>query len=240
MTRRGEPAASRPTAQAFAGSGSPSDSAPMPHRLTAQTVDTEAALVALLGAPTALVRAKLADRLNPMTRPFIERSPFVCLATTDAEGRCDVSPRGDPPGFVRILDDVTLLVPERPGNRLADTLRNLLQRPRIGALFFVPGVDDTFRVNGRATLTTDPGLLAPCAVAGVAPKLGVLVDIEEAYTQCAKALLRSHLWDPARHVDRADLPTNGSILRAIHGESFDAVAYDAERAARYARREGFY
>ncbi|MBL9110508.1 MAG: pyridoxamine 5'-phosphate oxidase family protein, partial [Myxococcales bacterium] len=142
--------------------------------------------------------------------------------------------------FVKILDDVTLLLPERPGNRLADTLKNLLQRPRVGLLFFVPGVGDSFRVNGRATLTTDEAMLAPCEVEGKVPKLGIIVDIEEAYTQCSKAFLRSSLWDPSRHVDRSELATNGSILRAIHGEGFDAEGYDRERAARYARREGFY
>ncbi len=212
----------------------------MAHRLTSETLDTEADLVALLGEPTALVRSKLSNRLNAMTRPFVERSPFVCLATTDAEGRCDVSPRGDPPGFVKILDDSTLLVPERPGNRLADSLRNVVATRRIGLLFFIPGVGDTFRVNGRATLTTDATLLAPCVVEGKVPKLGVLVDVEEAYTQCSKAFLRSRLWDPGTFVARATLPTNGSILAAIHGNDFDAEKYDEERAARYARREGFY
>lgn len=212
----------------------------MAHRLTSRTIDTEEALVGLIGEPTKLVLAKLSDRLNPLTRPFIELSPFVCVATTDAEGRCDVSPRGDPPGFVKILDDVTLLVPERPGNRIADTLRNVLQRPRVGLLFFLPGIGDTFRVNGRATLTTDEALLAPCEVEGKVPKLGMIVDIEEAYTQCSKAFLRSALWDPSRHLDRAALATNGAILKAIHGEEFDAETYDRERAARYARREGFY
>ena len=212
----------------------------MAHRLTSRTIDTEEALVGLIGEPTKLVLAKLSDRLNPLTRPFIELSPFVCVATTDAEGRCDVSPRGDPPGFVKILDDMTLLVPERPGNRIADTLKNVLQRPRVGLLFFLPGIGDTFRVNGRATLTTDEALLAPCEVEGKVPKLGMIVDIEEAYTQCSKAFLRSALWDPSRHLDRAALATNGAILKAIHGEDFDAETYDRERAARYARREGFY
>lgn len=210
------------------------------HRLTALTIDDEAALSALLGEPTALVRAKIADRLNPLTRQFIERSPFLCLATADHEGRCDVSPRGDPVGFVRILDDRTLLIPERPGNRLADSLRNIVKNPRVGLLFVVPGIGDSFRVDGRATLTTDPELLAPCTAEGKAPRLGILVDIESAYTQCSKAFLRSQLWDPTRFVDRSVLPTNGEILKALHGEEFDAEGYDRERAGRYARREGFY
>jgi PPOX class probable FMN-dependent enzyme len=151
-----------------------------------------------------------------------------------------VSPRGDPPGFVRILDERTLLLPERPGNKLADSLRNMLANPRVGLLFVIPGVGDTFRVNGRATLTTDAALLAPCAVEGKAPRLGVLVDIEEAYTQCSKAFLRSQLWDPARHVDRASLPSSGAIFAETAGDDFDAAGYDAERDARYAKREGFY
>jgi PPOX class probable FMN-dependent enzyme len=209
------------------------------HRLTAETVDSEQQLRALLGAPAPLVVAKVAARLNPLTRRFIEYSPFLCLATADSAGNCDVSPRGDPRGFVRILDDETLLVPERPGNRLADSLRNVLQNPKVGLLFVIPGVTDTFRVNGRATLTTDAALLAPCAVEGKVPRLGLLVDIEAAFTHCSKAFLRSALWDAQRFVDRAELPSNGEIHKALN-EAFDAERYDAERAARYARREGFY
>jgi uncharacterized protein len=151
-----------------------------------------------------------------------------------------VSPRGDPAGFVRIIDEATLLIPERPGNRIADSLRNILENPHVGVLFMIPGVTDTFRVNGRATLTTDAVLLAPCEVEGKVPKLGILIDIEEAYAQCSKAFLRSHLWDPSSAVDRETLPTFGQIMRSIQGESFDAEAYDAARAGRYARREGFY
>jgi PPOX class probable FMN-dependent enzyme len=210
------------------------------HRLTAATIESEDALRALIGEPTAVVCAKISARLNPLTRTFIERSPFVCLATSDRDGRCDVSPRGDPPGFVRILDDQTLLLPERPGNRIADTLSNIVANPHVGMVFVIPGVSDTFRVNGRATLTTDAALLAPCAVEGKLPKLGILIDIEQAYTQCSKAFLRSQLWDPTTFVDRASLPTNGEIMRAINGETFDADAYDSARAERYARREGFY
>ncbi len=104
----------------------------------------------------------------------------------------------------------------------------------------IPGVGETFRVNGRATLTTDAELLAPCAVEGKVPRLGILVDIDAAYTQCSKAFLRSDLWNPAHHVDRSTLPSNGAILKELKGETFDAEEYDAARAARYARREGFY
>jgi PPOX class probable FMN-dependent enzyme len=212
----------------------------MPHPLTAATVDSEPALRALLGDPTPVVCAKISDRLNRLTRQFIERSPFLCLATSSADGTCDVSPRGDPAGFVRILDDRTLLLPERPGNRLADSLRNLLYNPHVGLLFFVPGVADTFRINGRATITTDAALLAPCAVEGKVPKLGILVDIEEAFTHCSKAFLRSDFWNPARFIDRAALPSGGQIHKELARGDFDAEAYDQARAERYARREGFY
>lgn len=210
------------------------------HPLTSEIIETEAQLRALIGEPAGLTCAKISDRLNPMTRLFIERSPLVCLATSDAAGNCDLSPRGDPAGFVRILDDRTLLLPERPGNRLADSLRNVLANPHIGLLFIVPGVTDTFRVNGRATITVDERLLAPCAVEGKVPRLGILVDIDEAYTQCSKAFLRSRFWDPAHFVDPATMPTGGQVHRAIKGEQFDAEQYDRERAERYRQRVGFY
>jgi PPOX class probable FMN-dependent enzyme len=210
------------------------------HRLTEHLIHNEDELRACIGQPSAQTCLKISDRLNPQTRQFIARSPFVCVATADAEGRCDLSPRGDPAGFVQVLDDRTLLLPERPGNRLADTLRNLLANPRLGLLFIVPGISDTFRVNGRAVLTTDPQLLQACAVEGKVPALGILVDIEEAYTQCAKAFIRSALWDSERHVDPALMPTGGQVLRAIQGEAFDAEAYDTARAERYRQRQGFY
>ena len=199
----------------------------------------ESALRETIGEPAELVLQKISDRLNDLTRQFIERSPFVCVATASPEGGLDVSPRGDPAGFVRILDERTLLIPDRPGNRIADTLRNLLADPRIALLFLVPGVGDTFRVNGTARLVDDPELLAASTVEGKVPKLGLLVAIEEAYTQCSKALLRSDLWNPEKHVERSELPSSGQIMKSLV-KSFDAEEYDRERAGRYARREGFY
>jgi uncharacterized protein len=206
---------------------------------TLTTIRDEEELRRLLGEPSDLVRAKVGDRLNELTRQFVDRSPFVLLATSAPDGTCDVSPRGDPPGFVRVLDEQTLLLPERPGNRLADSLRNILANPRVGLLFVVPGVGDTLRVNGRATLVTDDELLAPSAVDGKVPKLGILVDADEVFTHCSKAFLRSQLWDPERYVERSELPSSGEIHRR-RDPSFDAESYDAERAKRYARREGFY
>src|SRR5579862_4121605 len=207
---------------------------------TIRRIQSEAELRELIGEPTDLVKAKLADQLNDLTRRFVERSPFVCVATAHPGGGVDVSPRGDPAGFVRVLDERTLLLPERPGNRLADTLTNLLADPRIGLLFLIPGVGDTFRVNGTAVLTDDPELLAPSAVRGKAPRLGILVTVEQAYTQCAKALIRSDLWNAERHIDRAQLPSSGAILRSLTSPEFDAEEYDRARAKRYARGDGLY
>ena len=200
----------------------------------------ETALRALIGGePADLTRSKISDRVNELTRQFIERSPFLCLATSAPDGTCDVSPRGDPAGFVRILDEQRLLIPERPGNRLADSLRNILRHPNVGLLFFIPGVGDTLRVNGRATIVDDPELLEGSVVEGKTPKLGLLIEIDEVFTHCSKAFLRSQLWDPARHIDRSELPSSGEILRSLNS-TVDAATYDTERAVRYERREGFY
>jgi len=192
------------------------------------------------GEPARLIREKIADRLNPLTRQFVERSPFVVVASGRPDGGLDVSPRGDPAGFVRILDERTLLLPDRPGNKLADTLTNLLADDRIALLFLIPGVNDTFRVNGRARIVDDPELLQASEVEGKVPQLGILVQVEEAYTQCPKAFLRSDLWNPERHIDRSELPSNGEILRATADPELDVEQYDEARTERYRRREGFY
>jgi uncharacterized protein len=208
--------------------------------VAARTIGSESELRAIIGSPSELVVGKIADRLNELTRQFVERSPFVCVATARPGGGLDVSPRGDPAGFVRILDERTLLLPERPGNRLADTLTNLFADARIALLFLIPGVGDSFRVNGRAIVVSDEELLADSTVDGKVPQVGVLVSIEEAYTQCSKALIRSDLWNPERHVDRDELPSAGEILRAVSDPELDTDRYDRERAERYARGDGLY
>jgi uncharacterized protein len=206
-----------------------------------RAIATDEELRAIIGgSPNDVVVSKISGRLNELTRQFVERSPFVCVATKMPGGGIDVSPRGDPPGFVRILGERELLIPERPGNRIADTLTNLLADPSIGLLFLIPGVGDSFRVNGRGVITDDRELLAPSAVEGSVPKLGILVSVVEAYTQCSKALIRSDLWNPDRHVDRSELPSAGEILRSLNDPDFDAEEYDKARAERYARREGLY
>ena len=203
-------------------------------------VETESQLRDLIGSPSELVAGKVADRLNDIFRRYIEESPFVCVATASSDGGLDVSPRGDPAGFVRILDERTLLIPERPGNKIADTLRNVLETGRIALLFLVPGVGETFRVNGSAVLTDDAELLEDSTIEGKQPKLGILVTVEEAYTQCPKALIRSDLWNPDRHVDRKSLPSSGEILKAVSDPELDVDEYERARAERYARREGLY
>ncbi|MFO1038623.1 MAG: pyridoxamine 5'-phosphate oxidase family protein [Geminicoccaceae bacterium] len=179
-----------------------------------------------------LAARKVLDRLDVHCRRFIELSPFLVLGTSDAEGRQDVSPRGDPPGFVRILDDRHLLLPDRPGNNRLDSLGNIAARPDVALLFFVPGVDETLRVNGKAEITTDAALLAPCAVDGRPPRSGLLIRVEEAFLHCGKALIRSGLWDPERKVARKSLPSLGRMI-ADQIAGVDAQAVDTAVADEY-------
>ena len=215
---------------------------PAPNRhdeIVPTPITSEDELRELIGEPADIVRAKVSDRVNDLTRRFIDLSPFMLLATSAPDGSCDVSPRGDPAGFVHVVDERTLLIPDRPGNRLADSLRNILQNHHVGLLFLVPGVGDTLRVNGRATIITDAELLEPLAVERKTPKLGLLIEVDEVFTHCSKAFLRSRLWDPTEFVDRDELPSSGEIHRSLN-PAFDAERYDEERAERYTRREGFY
>jgi PPOX class probable FMN-dependent enzyme len=200
----------------------------------------EAELRDVIGEPSELVKGKIVDYIHPVNRDFIALSPFVVVATGRPDGGLDVSPRGDPPGFVRVLDDKTLLLPDRPGNKLADSLTNLLEDDRIALLFMIPGIGETFRVNGRARIVDDSELLADSAVEGKAPKLGILVTVEEAYGQCPKALIRSDLWNPEKHVSRDELPSPGEIMRMVADPELDVEEYDRARDERYRRREGFY
>lgn len=165
-----------------------------------------------LGSPSELAERKAVPALDKYSRAFIARSPFLTLASTDATGRTDVSPRGDQPGFVLVLDDHTLFLPERPGNARYDSLLNIIDNPRVGLLFFIPGFEDTLRVNGRAEVIANEELLARCEMNGRRPKVGIRVAVEEAFLHCAKALRRSRLWDPAQHRDRAELPSLGQMI----------------------------
>jgi PPOX class probable FMN-dependent enzyme len=164
------------------------------------------------GAPSERSLKKQLTRLDNHCRDFIARSPFVVIASADPAGRCDASPKGDDPGFVRVIDDETLLIPDRLGNNRVDTLGNLVARPGVGLIFLVPGINETLRVNGRASITTDPALLEPLAVNGKVPRSGILVSTEEVYFHCGKALIRSDLWNPEKQIRRSDFPSLGRIL----------------------------
>jgi PPOX class probable FMN-dependent enzyme len=168
--------------------------------------DTEA-LRALFPPVHDIAVAKQMDRLDAHALAFVARSPFLCIATQSADGTADVSPRGDPPGFVRALDDRTLLIPDRPGNNRLDTLTNILANPSVGLIFMVPGYDETLRVNGRARITRDPGTLAALAVEGRAPRVAIVVEVAEAFLHCAKAFRRSRLWAPEARQDRRAMPS---------------------------------
>jgi uncharacterized protein len=166
----------------------------------------------LYGSPSERPLKKQLNRLDRHCRAFIARSPFLVIASADASGRCDASPKGDAPGFVKVLDDETLLIPDRLGNNRVDTIGNLLARPGVGLIFFVPGLSETLRVNGRARVTAEPALLEPLAVNGKVPRSGILVSAEEVYFHCGKALIRSDLWNPEKQLQRSEFPSLGRIL----------------------------
>lgn len=159
---------------------------------------------------------KCRTTLGHYAKAFIQRSPFLCIGTQNAEGKADVSPRGDPAGFVRILDERTLAIPDRPGNNRLDTLRNILSNPSVGLLFIIPGFDDTLRVSGRAMLTTEPNLLSSMTVSDRVPKLAIVVHIDQIFFHCAKAFRRSHLWSVDHFQDRKQMP---SLMQIILEES---------------------
>ena len=194
-------------------------------------------LEALYGQPHERAVRKEIPYVNEDYRAFIEFAPFVVLATAGPDG-LDCSPRGDAPGFVRIVDERTLAIPDRVGNNRIDSLRNIIVEPHLALLFVVPGVGETLRVNGRGRIANDPALLESFAVDGKLPRTVLLVDVDAVYFHCSKALARSRLWDPARHVERSRLPSTGSILKRLSGETFDAVKYDLELVEKL--RTGLY
>lgn len=198
-------------------------------------IPDRAALRAHMGPVSPIAEKKVLHRLDRHCRHFIALSPFLVIATTDREGRVDVSPRGDPPGFVRVLDDTTLLLPDRPGNNRVDTFGNIVESPGVGLIFFLPGVEETLRVNGTATLTTDLALLAGSDVGGRVPKTGLVIVLQEAFLHCAKALKRSKLWDPATQIERSAFPTLGRML-ADQQAGIDADEADARIAVGYRER----
>jgi hypothetical protein len=177
--------------------------------------------------PTANVLAKDIGRIDEHFRRFIELSPFVCLGTSGPDRSCDVSPRGGEPGFVHVLSETTLAIPDRPGNNRVDSLTNIVSGSGVGLLFMIPGFGDTLRVNGAAQVSTDPALLERFRVDGKAPLSVVLIEVKEIYLHCPKALVRSRLWDPAARQDRGAFPSAGTIYRDQLALKPDATAIDA-------------
>lgn len=168
-------------------------------------------IIATPGEDAPAVRKQLA-RLDAHCAAFIAKSPFLLLATASADGRCDVSPRGDGPGFVLMLNACTLVIPDRPGNRRLDSFQNIIENPQVGLIFLVPNVEETLRANGRAWLSEDPELLARIEMQGKTPQLGIVVEVEEVYFHCARAFRRANLWEPETWIERDELPTLGQIL----------------------------
>jgi len=205
----------------------------------AEGLTNEGELRELIGEPMDLAVVKALPRLDSLCRKFIGMSPFLCLGTSDASGNGDVSPRGDPPGFVQVIDDGTIVIPERPGNRRVDSLSNIVNNPNVGLLFFVPGLEETLRVNGRAEVVRDPELLATMAVNRKAPKLAIRVEIDQAFLHCAKALKRSKLWDDSQFQEKSAFPSIGrAILQQtnttdISGEEVDQLVEEDYRDNMY-------
>jgi len=182
-------------------------------------ITDEQSLRNLFAATHPLAIMKCQDSLSGHAQDFISRSPFVCIGTQNAEGKADVSPRGDPVGFVKILDKHTLAIPDRPGNNRLDTLVNITANPNVGLMFVIPGFDDTLRVNGHATLVNDPDLLESMSVNDRAPKLAIVVEVREVFMHCAKAFRRSRLWSPDHFQNRAEMP---SLVKIILDETTGA------------------
>jgi PPOX class probable FMN-dependent enzyme len=190
-------------------------------------ITTISELEAIYGQPGEASTAKVADRITPSYRVLIEKSPFAALATSGPEG-LDCSPRGDLPGFVRIHDDKTLMLPDRRGNNRIDSLRNIVRDPRVALLFLIPGAGSTLRVNGRAHLSAEAGLLASFRVDGKAPRTVIVMTVDEIYFQCARAIVRSDLWNPDKRVDPKSLPTPGQILADMSDNRVGGEDYDRE------------
>ena len=200
-------------------------------------IGTEEDLRAQFGEVHPLAIAKTRPALDKYSRQFIAMSPFVVVSTADAHGKADLSPRGDPPGFVHIVDDRTILIPDRPGNNRLDTMANIVANPQVGCLFFIPGFEDTLRLNGRARITDDARLLEHCSVNGKTPRVGILIAVEEVFIHCAKALKRSKLWGTEYRQDRSQLP---SIARIILEQTCEAGVDEREAAAADESVEGDY
>ncbi|MFH8572172.1 pyridoxamine 5'-phosphate oxidase family protein [Streptomyces sp. NPDC017993] len=198
-------------------------------------ISSEAELRELIGEPTAHAANKTRDRLHALDRQWLARSPFCLIATSDDRGRCDVSPKGDPAGFTHVLDDTTLVIPDRPGNRRLDGFANVLTNPHVGLNYVIPGRGDTLRVNGRARLLRDAPFFDDLVVKGNRPRLALLVEIEEVFYHCAKAFLRSRLWEPESWEPDA-LPSRARIVKGVEAQDLPLDALEEHYGPRYAER----
>ncbi|WP_407553879.1 pyridoxamine 5'-phosphate oxidase family protein [Streptomyces sp. Pv4-95] len=198
-------------------------------------ISSEAELRELIGEPTAHAANKTRDRLHALDRQWLARSPFCLIATADARGRCDVSPKGDPAGFTHVLDDTTLVIPDRPGNRRLDGFANVLTNPYVGLNYVVPGRGDTLRINGRARLLRDAPFFDDLVVQGNRPRLALLVEIEELFYHCAKAFLRSRLWEPETWEPDA-LPSRARIVKGVEAQDLPLETLEEHYGPRYAER----
>ena len=184
----------------------------MDDQKTDTVVSSEDELRGNYGEPMDIALMKQLGKLDAHCKDFISRSPFLCIGTSAADGKADVSPRGDPPGFVQVLDDNTIFIPDRPGNNRLDTMSNIVANPDVGLLFLIPGFEDALRINGKATLVKDEKILERCAVNRKVPTMGIMVKINEAYLHCAKAVRRSKLWKAESQQDRKEMPTLAQMI----------------------------
>ncbi|EPR68149.1 pyridoxamine 5'-phosphate oxidase family protein [Cyclobacterium qasimii] len=186
-------------------------------------ISTVEELREILGYPKEMVQKKAINFIDAHCRDYIAKSPMLLLSTSNEEGKCDVSPRGDPAGFVAILDERYLIIPERPGNKRCDSLVNILSNPQIGLIFIIPGLKETLRINGKALLTRDKELLEKHQINGKFPEVGIVVEVEECFIHCAKAFLRSKLWQPETWLEKEELPSIAKVLADhINSENFSS------------------
>jgi uncharacterized protein len=190
-------------------------------------ISSQEELRTLLGSPSLRGQNKVISIIDKHCKEFIEKSPFLVLATSDADGNCDSSPRGDGPGFVYVMDNQHLIIPDRPGNKRVDSMFNILENPNVGLLFLIPGMDETLRINGKATIIKDEDILEKMAVNGKAPLLGIVVKVEQCFMHCGKAFKRSGLWEPEKWSAKEEMPNAAKIIADhvnLPGMNEDVVA----------------
>lgn len=202
-------------------------------------ITTQEELQALMGTPSERAQKKVIHHLDENCKDFISMSPFLVMSTADGSGSCDVSPRGDQPGFVLVMNEKQLIIPERPGNKRVDSMKNILENPYVGLQFFIPGLGETLRVNGKACLVTDEELLEKMAAKGKAPLIGIAVEVEECFIHCAKALIRSGLWQSESWMEKESLPRAAKIL-TDHAKIEDVTVDEVEASLHEGYKQRLY